>query len=239
MFFDKHSKQIFFSKKRQHCHFFFLYNKHTNFISTSFLSGERDGFYLLGYCFHTGNGCNKDVEMAKENYLIAAELGNLDAMINLSAFLDKTDSHRFFWLFKAAISGESSSFLCEMDNQMRNFNSGTGHANVVFAIGRTLKGQINNATREIFGGAWNFDSFIGPANQAFQFYIFQLHSYRTAVNTWALVGIRYQVVKDIRNMIAKLIWDSREEAKYIKKNNDWFRLIRLALLLLFQTTSLW
>ncbi len=36
--------------------------------------GERDGFKSLGYCFLNGEGCKKDLERAKENFLVAAEL---------------------------------------------------------------------------------------------------------------------------------------------------------------------
>jgi hypothetical protein len=35
----------------------------------------------------------------------------------------------------------------------------------------------------------------------------------------ALVGIRYKVVKDVRIVIAKLIWDSREEEFFRASSN--------------------
>ena len=34
------------------------------------------------------------------------------------------------------------------------------------------------------------------------------------MRAWTLVGIKLKVVKDVRKLIAKLIWDSREEALY-------------------------
>jgi hypothetical protein len=48
------------------------------------------------------------------------------------------------------------------------------------------------------------------------FYDFQIHCYRKAVNLWTLVGLRAGVVKDIRILIGKMIWDAKEEAKYSK-----------------------
>jgi hypothetical protein len=57
-------------------------------------------------------------------------------------------------------------------------------------------------------------TFLGPANQALRFYEFQLQSYRKAVDRWTIVGLRNRVVKDIRNMIGKMIWDAREEGAY-------------------------
>jgi hypothetical protein len=56
-----------------------------------------------------------------------------------------------------------------------------------------------------------------PANQALHFYEFQLQSYRKAVDSWTIVGLRRNVVKDIRKMIGKMIWDAREEAVYSEK----------------------
>ncbi len=41
---------------------------------------ERDGFYWLGRCFRDGFGCEKDLNLAKENHLIAAELGRLGCL---------------------------------------------------------------------------------------------------------------------------------------------------------------
>jgi hypothetical protein len=117
-------------------------------------------------------------------------------------------------LGSAAANGNSDHFLDEMIFQMRNFNNQTGNAKVVFAIGRALKGHVNNEMRTIFGESRKFVARIGPANQAFRFYEFQLQSYRKAVDSWAIVGLRNRVVKDIRRMIGKMIWDAREEAAY-------------------------
>jgi hypothetical protein len=69
----------------------------------------------------------------------------------------------------------------------------------------------------MFGNGYNFDTRIGPANQALRFYEFQLLSYRKAVDSWTIVGVRNAVVKDVRKIIGKMIWDAREEAAYLKR----------------------
>jgi hypothetical protein len=180
--------------------------------------GERDGFYCLGYFYRGGTGCEIDVERAKENFLVAAELENVDAMVCLGELFDKDNPKRFVWFGRAASSdGASVSFLHEIDEQINNFNNGTGHAKVVFAIGRSLKGHIDNEKRIIFGNGCNFDTYIGSANQSLRFYEFQLQSYRKAVDSWTIVGLRNRVAKDIRKMIGKMIWDAREEAAYLEE----------------------
>jgi hypothetical protein len=103
-------------------------------------------------------------------------------------------------------NGYSFAFLDEMVDQMLNFNNGAGHASVVFAIGRALKGHVDNEKRTIFVNGYKFDTLIGPANQALHFYDFQLQSYRKAVDCWTIMGLRNKVVKDLRKMIGKMIW---------------------------------
>ncbi len=52
-----------------------------NFAQKAALQGERDGLYILGFCFGHGDGCVQDMKKAKENYLLAApQLGHVLAM---------------------------------------------------------------------------------------------------------------------------------------------------------------
>jgi hypothetical protein len=178
--------------------------------------GERDGFLKLATCYLDGTGCEEDVESSKDNYSAAAELGNVFAMVCLGRLFGKDDPQRFVWLGRAAANGDSDSFLSEMVDQIRKFRSGTGHAKVVFAIGRALKGHVDNDGETIFGRGYSFVCYIGNANQAICFYGFQLQSYRRAVDIWTIIGLRKKMVKDIRKMIGKMIWDMREEAAYLE-----------------------
>jgi TPR repeat protein len=89
--------------------------------------GERDGFCYLGHCYQFGIGCGRDVERAKADFLVAVELGLVHAMVRVGSLLDKNDPQRFVWLGRAT-NGESSYFLEEMGDQIRNFNSGTKNA---------------------------------------------------------------------------------------------------------------
>ncbi len=100
--------------------------------------GERDGFLHLGHCYRNGIGCEKDVERAKENFLVAAELGYVDSMAWLGELLDKDDPRRFVWLGQAAARNHPPyPFLNEMSDQIRKFISrGAGNRKAVFAIGR-------------------------------------------------------------------------------------------------------
>jgi len=73
--------------------------------------GERDGFLLLGRCFRDAEGCEENLDKAKENFLIASELGHVLAMVALGSLLDESDPQRWLWWGQAAALGASSRFL--------------------------------------------------------------------------------------------------------------------------------
>ncbi len=131
--------------------------------------------------------------------MIAAKLGQIFAMLSLCDLLDQRDPMKLSYLLITAKCGFVYAFHGYINEQMRLFNSGIGHTSVVFAIGRALKRDTKLSKHFL---------------QAYQFYNFQLQSYRKAVDTWTLVGLRNKVVRDIRKLIGMIVWDSRCYAKY-------------------------
>jgi hypothetical protein len=176
--------------------------------------GERDGFYWLGWCLHDDEDCEEDLEEAEKNYLLASKLGHVNAMDDLGDLLDESDPQRWRCWSQAAVLGVSWSFLHHFAKQVEWFNSGSGNNVVMFAIGQALQGHVNEQARTIFNESFNFDPWIGPAKQAIAFYEAQIKATKEAMHAWTLVGIKLKVVKDVRKLIAKLIWDAREEALY-------------------------
>jgi hypothetical protein len=174
--------------------------------------GERDGFEVLGLCFLGGN----DLGRAKENFLQASKLGGVTAMVKLGEMLDESDPQRWDWLGKAAALGAWGALLSCFVKQVRLFHAGSGSsATVMFAIGRALRSHVDEEASSIFrGGRYFFDACIGPAKQAIAFYEAQIKATKDAMRAWSRVGIEFNVVKDVRKLIAKLIWESREEALF-------------------------
>jgi hypothetical protein len=175
--------------------------------------GERDAFYVLGVCCESGRGCDKNLDKAKENFLRAAQQDHVHSMDCLARLLENS-TQRWHWWGRAARRGSCMSFLKQFAAQVESFNSGCGSAKILFVIGRALQGQVNENAGRIFNNTFAFDSWIGPAKQAIAFYELQIKATKDAIKTWLQVGIQFNVVKDVRNLIAKLIWESREEALY-------------------------
>ena len=179
---------------------------------------ERDGFRELGFCFRDSCGCEKDLNLAKQNFLIAAELGHVWAASEYGDLLDESNPDCWFWWSRAALRGYPDSFLGSFSEQVEQFFSGSGHASIVFLIGHALKGNIDMEEEEIFGDDDFFDSLVGPANQAISFYESQIKAARLAVDTWTLVATRLHLIKDMRIYIGKMIWEARFEANYMIEN---------------------
>ena len=188
------------------------------FAEASAAQRERDGFYWLGWCFKFGffgwGEEEENLDQAKEKYLVAADLGHVEGMANCGALLDEIDPQCWFWLGRAAQRGQAGFFLSNFCDAVFEFNSGSGSAARMFQIGRALNGNVDVEKEQIFGESDDFDSWIGPANEAIASYKSQLAAYKRAVDTWTLVGIRNHVVKDIRILISNMIWEWRDFALY-------------------------
>jgi hypothetical protein len=174
--------------------------------------GERDGFYSVGWCFSVGEGCERNLQLAKEHYLIAAELGDVSAMREYSRLLDYLDLQRYVWLGRAfARVPLSKAVLLEFVSVLNENNlgafGGARRGMFLYVIGRALKKHIDAESVEGI-------HIEGKAIEAVQFFQFQLQCARKAVDSWTVVGLRNKVVKDIRKLIGKMIWDAREEATY-------------------------
>jgi TPR repeat protein len=93
------------------------------FAQLAAAQGERDGIFYLGVCFRDGEGCEKDLDKAKENFLRASELGDVSAMCELGDLLEESDPQRWRWWGMAAALGQSWRFLSCFSKQVELFNS--------------------------------------------------------------------------------------------------------------------
>jgi TPR repeat protein len=64
------------------------------FAQLAAAEGERDGLGWLGVCFRVGEGCEKNLNKAKEKFLLASEL-RVSAMYELGRLLADSDPQRW------------------------------------------------------------------------------------------------------------------------------------------------
>ena len=176
---------------------------------------ERDVYAVRARWYFDEDGDEDDFNFAAQSLLVAAELGHVRAAGVYGSVLDESDPDRWIWLERSAMRDFPDAFLDSFSNEVEQFFSGSGNPSAVYLIGRTLKGNIDVQRKLIFGRRYyDFDSWVGPANQAVSFYYFQIDSARLAVDTWTLVSTRLRMIKDMRVFIGKMIWEARFEANY-------------------------
>jgi TPR repeat protein len=81
------------------------------FAQLAAAQGERDGFTWLGMSFRFGDGCERDLDKAKENFLRASKLGHVAAMGVLGDLMDASNMQRWQWWGRAAGCGNGYHFL--------------------------------------------------------------------------------------------------------------------------------
>lgn len=123
---------------------------------------------------------------------------------------DEEDPLRWTWLGEAVLRDAGLfEFMTGFPMVVREFaRDPSTFAQAVFVIGRVLarrqaaRNNSNLFCREI------------QAETAVSFFRAQCAAARKAVDTWSILAARAGVVKDIRILIGKLIWEDRESAHY-------------------------
>jgi hypothetical protein len=175
---------------------------------------------LSARAFRDGDGCAKDLEKARELYEKSAELGDVVSMNEAGQLHDVDSVQRWRWWSKAARRGMPFKFSKNFSNVVDDFVSGLvnktspGSKAVLFLIGRALQGNVDMESKRIFRAPTDFSATVKQANFAIDFYQKQISAYKRAVNAWSLVALKLGIWKDVRLVIAKLVWEAREEANY-------------------------
>jgi hypothetical protein len=134
--------------------------------------------------------------------------------VALAKTCDTHEPLHWQWLGAAAAKRESFWFIDSFVEETEKFECGGSSPAVLFAIGKALCGHLNLEEELIFESINSFAHCKDAAIRAIAFYEFQLSACRKAVCAWSMIGIRLRVMKDIRVLIGKLIWDAREEAMF-------------------------
>jgi hypothetical protein len=183
------------------------------FASAAAASGDRDGFYFLGRFYENG-----DMDAAQECYEKAARENHAFAAFRLGKCFAMSDPRRFFWAARAGLCGNCMGYVGEIATLLSLWpGRGSSYDQSVFQVGETLKRHlvVEPFRRLLFGKA--VDSFIltqVAVHDAIVFYEENIAGAANAVNCWSVCARRLGVVKDIRILIGKMVWEARGEATY-------------------------
>ncbi len=176
--------------------------------------GDRSGKYELGRCWDGGHGCTADGNKARALMVEAAELGCVPAMNWLAQRAPTVREQLRSWRAAAArgcthglmkLRGTAAEHLQRLDN------GEASAARVVFEVGAACSGY------DAAGGRGSLEA-IGVAAllRCRRLYEGWCADAKGAIAFWIGVGRRINVAKDIRLLIARLLWEQRAEWSRVK-----------------------
>jgi hypothetical protein len=165
-------------------------------------SGDRCGFFLLARMYKNHGG----IEKATELYKVAAELGHSVACAWYGSLaFGPMDWQRYYWLARAAARGTDALLFCEAVSKFLPSFEARSLGRILHTVGATVRDHLDVAKLRAFGHRLKEDE-IAQLQRVVELYGEMLDRARDAAVTWVLVGRRCGVAKDIRVLIAKMLW---------------------------------
>ncbi len=178
---------------------------------SAFEGNERDGWSWLGYCYEIANGCDDDVNMAIHFHEIAAKMGSIASMLGLGYLLPQFSAQRWFWLGTAALRGSHNTLISNV-GKLTSFKGWPEmHPGAFYQIGRAFEATFVARKRQpILFGSVVQANVMKRVEEAVTFYQARV-ALRKSIDTWTMSARRFGMVKDMRLMVAKMVWDSRND----------------------------
>ncbi len=177
--------------------------------------GDRAGLAQLAWCLEKRRGCESDAAKVDALFLEAAELGDVGAMFaaGLYAF-SECQWERYLWWGRAAARGCSrvlQDFHLGAKRQLKWYEAGGGSGRVIFELGAAYRGHVDVRGLVVFGERISKKKRAEVAQRCVDLHERWCRLARAAIECWLLVAARLGVVKDIRLLLARSLWESRSD----------------------------
>jgi TPR repeat protein len=173
------------------------------------LQGERRGLYLLGSLVYTGvpGGCEKDEAKGLELMRQSAELGySVGPFLYGKLAFGETDWDRYYWWGRGALRGNNlPAFIEAILDFIPAFQRGEC-GRILHTVTPVLQKTLHLVNDVVFDGTLAPDEF-GDFHAVIFMHQSMLDRARAAIACWSVVGLRCGVVKDVRVLIAKMLWE--------------------------------
>jgi hypothetical protein len=170
-------------------------------------AGDRTGLFELARCIHKGGACARDKARATQLYREAAELGHAGAMwaYGKAAFGER-DWQRFYWWGRASMRGKGSFEFRELVIELLSSFEKGEHGRILHTVRPVIHSELLEMQR-VLGGRAKGSHVLDQLRRVDQLYQAMTSRARRAIACWSAVGVRHGVVKDVRVMIAKMVWE--------------------------------
>ncbi len=186
--------------------------------------GDRQGLFRLGYWLCKGRGCEMDRARGFSLWKDAAELEQRNAhwYLGIRAY-SASDWQRYRWWGRGAARGDRDSILSLRTSaltQLKLFDEGKGSGRVVLELGSVCNGHVDIASGKLFGMQFPPRQSVEGAQRCVELHEKWCIAAKAAIECWILVARRLLMVKDIRQIIARLSWAQRADWSKVKSNES-------------------
>jgi TPR repeat protein len=173
-----------------------------SFAESAAGQGDRSGLYRLGELLLKGSGCTADPARALEVLKRAATLGHERAQIRYGELAFDENWERHSWWGIAARRGLGNSFFSAMLRFLPSFENGE-HGRILHTMATVLLSGIDEVRDMQFDEAEVKEAI----ERVLELHDAMLERARRAIDCWSMAAQRRGVVKDIRVVIAKMVWE--------------------------------
>lgn len=172
---------------------------------------EPEALDALGDCYFRGLGVERNLLKARECFQRAVLLLCHNAYYSLGKTYSRAEPERYVWFSKYAIYVNTYPFEKSILKAKKLYERYKSNPQIAYCIGRILYTGWNKFPYSI---QFSWEESI------------EIHKYwkkctQDAVNAWLIIARRKEVVRDIRQMIARMIWASRTEGLY-GNDDGWY-----------------
>jgi hypothetical protein len=179
-----------------------------SFAEKASSQGHRDGHMLLGQCYLSGRGCAKDRLRAIALFKEAAELDQEVAQGFYGTLVyGELDWERYYWWGRASVKGHKLQLYVDAILQLLlpQFEK-NACGRKLHTVAPVIRAHMNVAKCRVF------EHYVAHATvidlrRVLALHDAMMHRARQAIACWSMAGRRRGVVKDIRVIIAKKLWE--------------------------------
>ena len=176
---------------------------------TSAENGDAVGTFRLMECFMDGISCKKNKSLAEALLERAADLGSFLAFDDLAWNRAMEPEQRVKYVVSFAnIYCRVEDIHSDLEAVLLRYAREGSCGDVIFEVGEMLKGYINVEKRQVFGREQD-SGFLEMVVRAVAMYDRWCDLVREACVAWVIIARRMRVHKDVRRMIAKMVWETR------------------------------
>ena len=179
-------------------------------------TGDALGMFGMFLCHFHGYGVPKNVDLSFEHLQNAADAGCVNAVLKMA---DLTSDLRERIALRSQIIryGEPRGMPADVRSALLGLRMFPGAEEAVFVAGKSMRGLLMGKT-SMLGNVRCMASEVRDCARAIRLFLFWSSSTREAVMAWTLCARRLGVIKDVRGMISRMVWETRKLGLYENKD---------------------